>query len=242
MKNFKVFFLVSLFTALLTLGCQDDPNFTREPSASIMEKKPNEAFEPSGSYGNPGGTPVPYPEIIRQTFIPRDDIYGYKCTAWKITWPAYPIGYDANKIPTTFSLNGALNSFYYLNNVAPETTWNTLFSLFYENKIQGTINMPEELDYFENPPENYAYVILRLPSDEISVAELQHIVENSPSVFPHEWINAWENEIEELEYNEGDLVLFQAFDPDPLVGGGYGAIRIVSMNPRIIEVYKTSLQ
>lgn len=242
MKNFKVFFLVSLFTALLTLGCQDDPFFTRDPSVPVIEKNPNAEFGPSNSYGNPGGTPVPYPEIIRQTFIPRNDIYGYKCTAWRITWPEYPVGYDDNKIPTTFSLNGALNSFYYLNNVAPENTWNTLFSLFHDNKIQGTVDMSEELDHFENPPESYAYVTMRIPSDEITVAELQHIVENSPSVFPHEWIDAWESEIEELEYQEGDLVLFKAFDPDPLVGGGYGAIRIVSMNPRIIEVYKTSLQ
>jgi hypothetical protein len=50
-----------------------------------MEKNPNAEFEPPNSYGNPGGNPVPYPEIIRQTFIPRDDIYGYKCTAWRIT-------------------------------------------------------------------------------------------------------------------------------------------------------------
>ena len=178
----------------------------------------------------------------RKAFIPRNDIYGYKCTAWRITWPEYPEGYDATKIPSTFSLNGALNSFYYLNNVAPENTWNTLFSLFYEDKIQGTVNMSEELDYFESPPKSYAYAVLRIPKYAISVTELQDIVKNSPSVFPHKWIDSWESEIEELEYAEGDIVLFNAFDPDPLVGGGYGAIRIVSMNPRIIEVYKTSLQ
>lgn len=238
MKNFNVAFLVSALAALTSVGCQDQ-FYSRDPSVQIMENNATAEFEPSTSYVNPGGNPVPYPEIIRQTFIPRDDLYDWKCTAWRITWPEYPEGFDVDKIPTTFSLNGALNSFYYLNNVGSQTTYNTLFSLYYEDKIQRTVDMPDELNFFVNPPlKSFSYAELRLDDVGLTANDIQYMVEQSPASFQANWSSS--PDIEELEYAAGDIVFFYTHTPD--APSHFGGIRIVSMNPRIIEVYITSPQ
>jgi hypothetical protein len=169
----------------------------------------------------------PYPDIIAREFIPRDPSFAdKKCLAWRITWPEYEGSADDNKIPTVFGLNGALSSFDYLNSVDPGNTHSKVFSLYYNNKVETAFMLWAELDHEDALLMEMPFFVL---SDQ-SLDDIKHWVTERPSLFETHWPVG--EGTGELDYSEGDFIQF-ALANSKLFGG----IRIVSMTPRIIEVY-----
>jgi hypothetical protein len=232
MKNIQ--FVVAAVLGFLILGGCEDQSLTKSPSTQLGVTTQRGGSEGPGSYtDHPNGDRYAYPQIIFKEFIPKDDLYDWKTLAWRIEWPDYGPGADADKIPTLFSLNGALNSFYYLNNVDPVNTYNTVFSLYHDNKLTRPANLSAELDFVAAAPKGsmkeawFVYDEWNTPVDQI-----QHMVEQAPGGF--QW-NYDEDMTDELAYNAGDFFYFMLEQPgEPTRWGG---IRIVSMTPRIIEVY-----
>ncbi len=232
MRNLR--FVVTVVLGLLTIGGCEDQSLTRNPSTQLGTPTNRGNDEGPGSYtDHPNGDRYAYPEIIFKEFIPKDDLYDWKTLAWRIIWPEYGPGADADKIPTLFSLNGALNSFYYLNNVDPANTYKTVFSLYHDNKLTRPANLATELDFVAAAPKGsmkeawFVYDEWNTPLDHI-----QWMVEQAPGGF--QW-NYYDEMTGEITYNAGDFFKFRLDQPgEPTRWGG---IRIVSMTPRIIEVY-----
>ncbi|WP_276372846.1 hypothetical protein [Chryseolinea sp. H1M3-3] len=232
MRN--IWFVVTVVLGSIIIGGCEDPALTRNPSAQLGTTILHGNDEGPGSYtDHPNGSRYAYPEIIFKEFIPKDDLYNWKTLAWRITWPVYAPGADADKIPTLFSLNGALNSFYYLNNVDPANTYKTVFSLYHDNKLTRPADLATELDFVATAPKGsmkeawFVYDKWNTPLDHI-----QHMVEQAPGGF--QW-NYYDEMTGEIAYNAGDYFKFRLDQPgEPTRWGG---IRIVSMTPRIIEVY-----
>ena len=170
--------------------------------------------------------PYPYPDIIAREFIPPYKFFAYtKCLAWRITWPEYENSADDDKIPTVFGTNGALSSFDYLNSVGPGNTHNKVFSLYYNNKVEAAALLWAELDHADAALMEVPYFVL---SDQ-PLDNIKDWVTERPSLFKSYWPGGGTND---LDYSEGDFIQFYLSDADL-----YGGIRIVSMAPRIIEVY-----
>lgn len=218
----------------LAAGCEDQ-SLTKDSSTYVEKTNTGIAREGPGSYtDHPNGGRYLYPQIIFKEFIPKDDLYDWKTWAWRITWPNYGPGHDPNKIPTVFSLNGALNSFEFLNNVGPQTTYNTVFSLYDEDKIIRSANLGSKLDYIGGAPKgSLKTVCFELADPNTPVDFIQWMVEEAPGGFQ---TNLYEPDaLKEWEYKQGDFVIFQV--ETPMSPTRWGGIRIVSMEPRIIEVY-----
>jgi hypothetical protein len=232
MKNIR--FVVAAALVLLAIGECEDLSMNKNPSTQTdVTALPD--HEGPGSYtDHPNGDRYPYPEIIFKEFIPRDDLYNWKTLAWRITWPEYAADADEDKIPTVFSLNGALNSFYYLNNVDPGNTYKTVFSLYHENKLTRPANLAGELDFIALAPKGsmtetwFNFDDWNLPLDVI-----QDLVEQSPGGFHWKYD---EDMTGEAEYDVGNFFHIMLDQPtgEP---SRWGGIRIISMTPRIIEVY-----
>lgn len=216
--------IVIALLCLITTSCGD--NYIT-PGKTISTRPPS---TPGADL--PEGVPeseswdYPYPTIIEREFIPPNRNFAHtKCLAWRITWPAYNASADADKIPTVFAtVNGALNSFNYLNNVDPQNTYNTVFSLYYNEKVEASAGLWAELDYADVGQMEIPYFVQsNQPLDNI----IDWVTER-PSLFKSYWPGGGVND---LSYGEGDFIQYR-------IGNDvYGGIRIVSMNPRIIEVY-----
>ena len=168
----------------------------------------------------------PYPDIIAREFIPPYEFFAHtKCLAWRITWPEYENSADDDKIPTVFGTNGALSSFDYLNSVGPGNTHNKVFSLYYSNKVEAASLLWAELDHTDAALMEVPYFVL---SDQ-PLDNIKDWVTERPSLFESYWPGGGAND---LDYSQGDFIQFYLSDADL-----YGGIRIVSMTPRIIEVY-----
>lgn len=234
MKKMSTISSVGIFVMLLTAGCEDQ-FLTKNSPESLGKTSTVIRHEGPGSYADhPNGDRYVYPQITFQEFIPKDDLYDWKTWAWRITWPGYDAGYDPNKIPTVFSLNGALNSFEYLNNVDPQNTYNTVFSLYDDDKIIRSANLGDKLDYIDSAPKGTLKTVCFEYDDEgIPVDFIQWMVEQAPGGFQ---TNLWEpGALHEWEYNQGDFLIFQV--ETSMAPTRWGGIRVVSMDPRIIEVY-----
>lgn len=182
---------------------------------------------PGGFEENPDGR-YPYPEIIEKEYIPPYDLFAEeKCLAWRITWPWYDDDFDSEKIPTVLSFNtGALNSINYLNNTSPGNTHNGTLSLYYNYKVESANTMWSELTYsFGEPSMETVY----FAKNDVSLETIMDWVTERPSLFEHHWPGSSYND---MEYEEGDFIQFELENANR-----YGGIRIVSMTPRIIEVY-----
>jgi hypothetical protein len=239
MKNFRLasisgvalFYTISGFIALSFMGCGDQSIITRDQSSQLGKTIHSGRHEGPGSFtDHPNGDRYPYPEIIKNKYIPPYDLFSHThCMAWRITWPAYAGSADVAKIPTVFATgNGALNSFYYLDNVDPLNTYKTKFSLYYENKVATSNTMWDELKYTFYAPANSMESVWFAKVDQ-PVDIIQFWVTERPDQFENHWPG---NEGEELTYGEGDFFIYYLTDQNL-----YGGIRIVSMSPRIIEVY-----
>lgn len=224
-------YLIAGILVLFFAGCEENL-MTRTPDGAIDGK----TFGDGRGYEGPGtltdhrnGDRYPYPEIIEREYIPPYKLFAYqKCLAWRITWPDYAESADVDKIPTVFSTNGAFNSFYYLNNVDPQNTYNTKFSIYYDNKLICSNNLWDELDYTFNAPAGSMETV-RFAKVDKDVDDIQYWVEERPKLFEENWPGSPDTEV---EYEAGDFFIYNLVDQML-----YGGVRIVSMSPRIIEVY-----
>jgi hypothetical protein len=210
-----------------------DRDFMSANSKSIAQREDGGGYSP-----NPGGENLPHPTILKQTYIPKDPANaGTKTLAWKITWPTYPAGTDEDVIPTMFStMNGALNSFNYLNSVDSVESFKVKFSLYYENRLirPSDYYLWYKLDYLNmfNATTYGNVFILRITD---SPATIEGWLKNNPGILESVWLSGnLESINDEEEYQAGDIFMF-----NELYNGQnkYGVIRIVSMYPRVIEVY-----
>ena len=219
--------LCAIFVASFS-SC-DEYHLTSDKGISVVTR--GEIFGRQGR-DLPEGIPessswdYPYLDIIAREFIPRNDFFETsKCLAWRITWPDYDNSADNNKIPTVFGVNGALSSFNYLNSVDPANTHDKVFSLYYNEKVEAAAALWAELDYSDP-------AIMEVPTFVLSDQPLANIIDwvtKRPSLFKIHWPGGGSND---LDYGEGDFIQFHLRDADL-----YGGIRIVSMEPRTIEVY-----
>jgi hypothetical protein len=215
---------------LLALGACED-NLMQKTSPTIGA----EIFEDRGqsTLGDeknaPGGNTYPYPDIIKREFIPAvRDFAHTKCFAWRITWPWYDSDDGSGMIPTVFSRkNGALNSFDYLNATDALNTYNGTMSLYYQNKLEAVNSMWNELDYSFVGIDIIEPIIIE--KSDWTLGEIIDRVTGRPSLFKSLWPGGGSTE---MEYEEGDFFQFYMYTADL-----YGGVRIVSMSPRIIEVY-----
>ena len=220
--------MYGIILVLITVSCSDNQITPNQKISSIPR---GDIFDRPGR-DLPEGIPesenwqYPYPDITSREFIPSDRSFAdTKCLAWRITWPEYENSADVDKIPTVFGINGALNSFDYLNSVDPGNTLDKVFSLYYEAKIKLAVMLWAELDHTD---------ILLMETSQLGMSDqpLENIiywVTERPSFFKIHWNDGEEYEI---DYSEGDIIQFHLSKSDL-----YGGIRIVSMTPRIIEVY-----
>jgi hypothetical protein len=231
MKNLRLaaFYLVAVIL-LMTTSCEE--NFMARDQHHIpIGKTLGDLNESPGGYTtHAGGWRYPYPEIIKKTFIPSYEKFDHtKCIAWRITWPEYQASADIEKIPTVFTTsNGALNSFYYLNNVDPQNTYNSKFNLYYDEKLASSSGLWNELNYTFNAPAGSMETV-RFAKFELPVSSIQYWVEERPELFEINYPGVGD---EEIQYQEGDFFIYFLTDQNL-----YGGVRIVSMSPRIIEVY-----
>ncbi|HLT72780.1 MAG TPA: hypothetical protein VKZ75_09020 [Cyclobacteriaceae bacterium] len=224
---------VVIILAMICSSCEEsiwgrDPG----PTSQIGNKVYGGEHETPGQYkdaesGGGGSTNPAYPQIIKRTYIPTHEPWaGTRCLAWRITWPEYSGSVDADKIASVFSTpSGALNSFDYLNSVDPQNTYNTRFSLYHGNKVECTFGMWDELPYALNGGMETVY----FAKTDQPLSIVQHWVEDRPSQFEAYWPGGSDME---FDYVQGDIILFKQVDANR-----YGGIRIVSVTPRIIEVY-----
>ncbi|GAB3643332.1 hypothetical protein [Spirosoma arcticum] len=239
MQPVKAAIVSSLFL-ITVFGCEESSITLQEPTARTDRGFTNppgggDSFpegNPSDKAPSPGG--LPYPTITKQTFIPDYDLWAQtKCHAWRIEWPNYPAGTDPNKIPTVFTLsNSALNSFDYLNGRPAITTYKTNFNLYHNAQIEMSETLWDELIYSFGAGEEMESIWFNKVT--ISVKTLEHWVTERPALFESNWVD---NNQEPPVYQQGDVFLFRLFGVTPADPDRYGGIRIVSMTPRIIEVY-----
>lgn len=215
----------------LTLSSCEDSLFERD-QPTVAGKTIGEGSKdlPEGLMDNRDGR-YPYPEIIEREYIPRYDLFNHtKCLAWRITWPAYDASMDPEKIPTVFSKEtGFVNSFYFLNNTSPGNTYKCNFSLYYGNKVESANTMWTELIYSFEAGSNM--VTTYFAESDQTLDDIKFWVMERPSLFQDYWPGS---NVNDIEYEEGDFIQYQ-LDVGEI--DLYGGIRIVSMTPRIIEVY-----
>lgn len=220
------FCVVVVLLGMMLSGCED--NLMQRNQQTVGGKTIGGGHEgPGGLTENSNGR-YPYPEIIEREYISRYDLFSEtKCLAWRITWPTYDDDFDTEKIPTVLSVNNsALNSVYYLNNTSPGNTHKGTFSLYFNNKVESANTMWTELTYSFGADE--METVYFAESDQ----PLENIIDwvtKRPSLFKEHWP---ESSYNDMEYEEGDFIQFKLE-----TAGLYGGIRIVSMTPRIIEVY-----
>lgn len=233
MKSFRlaILYVLSAMIMIFLAGCEE--NLMTRNNQPVLGKTfgGGGRDEGPGSYtDHPNGDRYPYPTIIKKVYIPPYDLFAAKkCLAWRIEWPDYAGSADIEKIPTVFAMNGALNSFYYLNNVDPANTYKTKFSIYYDEKVASSNGLWDELDYTFNAPSNSMETVRFAKVDE-PLEDIQFWVEERPDQFENYWPGSSDVE---LDYSaSGDFFIFHLTDQQL-----YGGIRIASMDPRIIEVY-----
>lgn len=224
-----IFFMMVIVMAITSLNCED--NMLQKRPGPIGDKTTgtDDGIGPDDKATEDGG--YPYPEIIEKEFIPRDKSFAHtKCYAWRITWPAYDDDADQDLIPTVFSTaNGELNSFNFLNNSAPSNTYNGDFSLYNGDKVEAANTLLSELEYVADGFDQMTAICFA--ENKITLDFIMEWVTSRPSLFEVYWPGTCDDEI---EYDDGDFIQFTTNDDGIM---RYGGIRIVSMTPRIIEVY-----
>ncbi len=236
MKDLKLLPALVCIIFLALTSCED--NAVTNELEPIEKSGVNRGF-PGGPNDESGGTDdyCPYPDIYHTEFAP-EDLYSMKSLVWRITWPDCYNKSDEDEIPTAFIPNGALYSSKFLNGVDPQNTYNSVFSLYLDNTIKKTSDMGNVLNFANNPPAgSMETVIFKIYEDgPPPIEHIQMSVVNSPGGLVHHYLNA-DVEVDELAYQEGDILTFQLSGPEYT---RYGVIWIKSMSPRIIDVYMTA--
>lgn len=230
MKSIKQ--LIAFSFLLCTLfACEEHSGTSPQPTPVISHGETGSARVGAG--GIIGNVPsLPSPTIIKQTFVPTNEFWDdYRCLAWRITWPTYPAGTSPQLIPTMFSLGGGTPySFNFLNNTQAANTFKTSFNLYHDNKIASVGDMWEELTHvFGNPNE---VETVWFNKNQVSVSTVESWVKGRPKMFELKWEQNLDSSTEFENYQKDDVYLFKLLEQKR-----YGGIRIVSMTPRIIEVY-----
>jgi hypothetical protein len=239
-KSFRILIIGIIMCGFTS--CMDDPMRTEnslnpdtqmegenEISALSNEEGENLRTSPGGLTDQPNPSRLPVPTVTFQEFIPSYELWAnHKSLTWRIEWPVYNAGVSANAIPTAFARgNGSLKSFNFLNSTDPLNTINTSFSLYYDQTLEGTIHMWQELDHV--PLGGIGMEWIKFAKMNISVSTLKHWIEDRPGLLEAKMPEISEHKV---SYNEGDIFLYEILGKNL-----YGGIRIVSMSPRIIEVY-----
>lgn len=218
-----------LFTGLVLFTMASCEDALQKNDAIAGKTRNGHGSHPGDIKSNPGDS-YRYPEIIEREYVPPYDLFSeYKCRTWRIAWPDYADDFDSDFIPTVLSLNnGELNSFNFLNNTHPNNTFNGTISLFYSQRVQSAHVMWPELDYVgDGVMENVTFA-----PGNVSLDKIMDWVQERPDLFINHWPEI--GTYNELDYEEGDFIHFKLLDSKL-----YGGIRIVSLSPRIIEVYLT---
>ncbi len=224
----KMRFIIPVICIIVFGGCED--NFTTRDHDGVINEKTfgGDREGPGGYTDHPSGDRYPYPKVSKKEFIPPYPKFDYmKCLTWRIEWPDYAGSADIEKIPTVFSQNGALNSFYFLNNQPPQTTYNTKFSLYFDNRLVSSNQLWWELDHSFDGYE--AMETVRFAKADFTTEVVEYWVTQRPQLFENNWDG---KDGIDVPYSEGDFFLFYLTDQSL-----YGGIRIVQQTPRIIEVY-----
>jgi hypothetical protein len=147
---------------------------------------------------------------------------------WRITWKSVA-GSDPtpqNKVQSIFStVTGAVNSVDYLNGVSAKNTDNADMMLYFGD-LRSTHKVPQ-LTHKSGLKKT------QFKLSGMKVADLEDAAKNDPNKFGVIYTLAFDaaGEVKE-NYKEGQIYVFKT-DRTP---AKYGAVRIVSMSPRIIEV------
>ena len=221
---------IACTTALIVVAASCENSHIQPNNPGFGKKSNDDRDRPGGFQQNPGET-YSFPEIIEQEFIPSYEYFaGFKCRTWRITWPWIDGDYNADLIPTVLSVNsGELNSFEFLNNNAPSNTYNSTMSLYYQRRVESAGTMWWQLNHSLDEGASNEMEGVRFAKGNVSLESIMNWVQNRPKLFMTNWPGSTENA---LDYEEGDFIHFFLTKSDQ-----YGGIRIVSMTPRIIEVY-----
>jgi hypothetical protein len=221
--------LCMTLSIFLLTSCED--TMLQKTVHSQGEKAPgNNRSGPGDKKANPGET-YRFPEIVETEFIPNSSAFDdMKCLTWKITWPVYDSDYDTELIPTVLSLNNSeLNSINFLNSTDGQNTYNSTLSLYYGSKVESANTMWNELYYSFGTEESEDMETVYFEKGDYPLTNIIDWVTKRPQLFEIYWPGSSNND---LDYVEGDFIQFHLSQADL-----YGGIRIVSMSPRIIEVY-----
>ncbi len=211
------------FTLSLT-ACQEDTENLAQGSRNVLRQP----VGPGDKVINPGNEPYAYPNIIEKYYPAR--LANYQGTkAWRIEWPEYSGDIDPDQIPTFFATStGGLNSLKYINSIDPLNKKKLSFSLFNGTRLKAAA--VEETLWGGGAPSAEAVYFGKIDK---SLGHIKDWVTTRPSAFELNWENTEDLDYD-VEYQEGDFFIYQIPGLTPIQ---YGGIRIVSENPRIIEVY-----
>ncbi|GAB3716893.1 hypothetical protein GCM10027592_58600 [Spirosoma flavus] len=223
---------ITLFTLLLTAlcGCEAPSITSQQPSSPANPLTQGSARTGVGDISN--GPSLPAPTISKQTYVPANDLWAEtRCRAWRITWPTYPTGTDPKLMPTMFSVkDGIAYSFNFLNNTAAATTYKTDFNLYHDKKVASVYDMWSELTHVLGGSDQLERTFFN--KSKFSATTIEGWVKGRPNLFELYWEHTNDTVTEIENYKQGDIYQFHLVNQNR-----YGGIRIVSMSPRIIEVY-----
>jgi hypothetical protein len=235
--NFKLCYSLLCILMLPLISCQEEDAMLesrqlRQETDLISDN--SRLLSDQDKLKNPGGeNDFPNPTIHEWTFIPEIEEFAHtKCKVWQINWPAYHAGTDQDQIPSYFSVEkGSLHSLDFLLSIDAANKATQLFSLYRNEQILGAFNDTELYNLVE---PNHSKAIY-FGSYAITLESLSNWVTGRPTHFENRWVYV-EDVSNQADYVEGDFFIFQIPDAN-IYESLYGGIRIVSMSPRIIEVY-----
>lgn len=227
MKN-----LIILLTSCLLTLCACEQQAITHQEAIIPTSQASARQSGQGGIIQPGGPSLPSPTIVEQTYVPTNDLWAStRCRAWRITWPTYPAGTSSKLIPTMFSVTtGTPYSFNFLNNTAATNTYKTDFNLYHNTTLASVYDMWPELTHVVGASDKIEQAWFN--KSDYSAAIIEGWVKGRPSLFESYWKPTIKTATKIENYQKGDIYQFKLVNQNR-----YGGIRIVSMTPRIIEVY-----
>jgi hypothetical protein len=164
-----------------------------------------------------GNQPLPTVEVIKKDFA--------NAKGWRLTWKGGVItDENATKVQSIFStITGAVNSIDFLNNTSWGNTNNADFMLFNGLKATSAISQLTQ---------KTALHATTFKLTSMTVSDLENAAENNPNLFGLIYAWAFDAPTTTKSYQAGQIYVFKT----DRVPAKYGAVRIVSMNPRVIEV------
>ncbi len=230
MKSINQLIACSFLVATLC-ACEEPSITTQQPTTATNQSDGGSVRAGLGTIVS-NGPSLPGPTIIKQTYVPTNSFFAdHQCRTWRITWPAYPVGTNPDLIPTMFSVaDGTPYSFNFLNNTQAANTFKTTFNLYHNAKLASVYDMGEEVDHVFGNVNELEQVWFN--KSKYSIASVETWVKGRPQLFELKWEQTVDSHTEFENYKKDDLYLFKLVKQKR-----YGGVRIVSMNPRIIEVY-----